>query len=202
MQKSKVKLLLGGDPNEKGDKENINTNDERHENIVVSEVRKKSLKDVPNGTEKLIDCGTKYDTRKRYSIGNGELRVNGKTREVSPTARLAQNRKLSADMRLRSGAYNVSDEYVSRRPVRLKCMMNNLEVYDTLHTKAGNVSILTINTSVRFTLHGIESLFNVISSEPDSAWISREPERFPEKIAHCTTSSSCSCCRLDSQYDQ
>lgn len=153
MQKSKVKLLLGGDPSEKGDKENINTNDERHENIVVSEVRKKSLKDVPNGTEKLIDCGTKYDTRKRYSIGNGELRVNGKTREVSPTARLAQNRKLSADMRLRSGAYNVGDEYVSRRPVRLKCMMNNLEVYDTLHTKAGNVSILTINTLVRFTLH-------------------------------------------------
>lgn len=141
MQKSKVKLILDVDPNEKGDKENINTNDERHENIVVSEVRKKSLKEIPNGTDKLIDCGTKYDTRKRYSIGNGELRVSGKTREISPTARLAQNRKLSADMRLRSGAYNAADEYVSRRPVRLKCIMNNLEVYDTLHTKADNVSI-------------------------------------------------------------
>lgn len=141
MQKSKGKTLLSANVNEKGDKENINANDERHENIVISEVRKKSLKEVPNGTAKLIDCGKKYDTRKRYSIGNGELRVNGKTREVSPTARMAQQRKLSADMRLRSGNYLTGEDYVARRPVRLKCMMNNLEVYDSLHTKAGNVSI-------------------------------------------------------------
>lgn len=134
-------MLLSADVNEKGDKENINANDERHENIVVNEVRKKSLKDVPNGTAKLIDCGKKYDNnRKRYSIGNGELKVNGRTREVSPTARVAQQRKLSADMRLRSGTYISGDEYVARRPVRLKCMTNNLETYDSLHTKAGNVS--------------------------------------------------------------
>lgn len=147
MQKSKVETLLSADSNEAGDKENINTKEERHDNIAVSEVRKKSLKDVPNGTDKLIDCGKKTDTRKRYSIGNGELRVNGKTREVSPTTRMAQQRKLSADMRLRSGIHNAGDEYVGRRPVRLKCMMNNLEVYDSLHTKA--VSILAINYYLR-----------------------------------------------------
>lgn len=143
MQKSKAKSLLGSDLNKKGDKENININEEKHENIVVSEVRKKSLKEVPSETVTLIDCGKKYDARKRYSIGNGELRVNGKTREVSPTARMSQQRKLSADMRLRSGNY-AGEDYVARRPVRLKCMMNNLEVYDSLHTKAGNVSILFV----------------------------------------------------------
>lgn len=145
MQKSKAKLLLGSDLNEKGDKENIDVNEEKHENIVVSEVRKKSLKEIPNGTVSLIDCGKKYDVRKRYSIGNGELRVNGKTREVSPTARVAQQRKLSADMRLRSGNHG-GEDYIARRPVRLKCMMNNLEVYDSLHTKAGNVSNLFVHS--------------------------------------------------------
>lgn len=144
MQKSNIKTLLSADANEKGDKENINLNEEKHENIVVSEVRKKSLKDIPNGTAKLIDCGKKFDTRKRCSIGNGELKVNGKTREVSPTARVSQQRKLSADMRLRSANYNVNDDYVIRRPVRLKCMTTNLEVYDSLHTKAGNVSLVIL----------------------------------------------------------
>lgn len=140
------KSLLVADANEKGDKENMNANEVGHEMIVVSEVRKKSLKDVPNGTAKLIDCGKKYDARKRYSIGNGELRVSGKSREVSPTPRMAQQQKLSADMRLRTGTYS-GEDYVARRPVRLKCMSNNLEVYDSLHTKAGNVS--TLSPSIR-----------------------------------------------------
>lgn len=143
MQKTKVKTLLTtSDELEKSDKENVNnTNEERHENIVVTEVaRKKSLRDVPDATGQLIDGNKKYEGRKRYSIGNGELRVNGKTREVSPTARMAQQRKLSADMRLRTGNYNMGEDYIIRRPVRLKSMSNNLETYDSLHTKAGYVS--------------------------------------------------------------
>lgn len=104
--------------------------------------RKKSLKDIPNGgIANMIENDKKFDPRKRYSIGNGDVRLNGKSRELSPLPRtVQQQRKLSADMRLRGSNNQLTDEYLMRRPVRLRSMCTNFEVYDSLHTKAIDVS--------------------------------------------------------------
>lgn len=113
--------------------------------VVIDETtqRKRSLKDIPNGgIANMIENDKKFDTRKRYSIGNGDLRLNGKSRELSPSPRtVQQQRKLSADMRLRGSNNQLTDEYLMRRPVRLRSMCTNFEVYDSLHTKAIDVSI-------------------------------------------------------------
>lgn len=114
--------------------------------VVIDETtqRKKSLKDIPNGGDiaNMIEYNKKFDSQKRYSIGNGDLRLNGKSRELSPSARtVQQQRKLSADMRLRGSNNQLTDEYLIRRPVRLRSMCTNFEVYDSLHTKAIDVSI-------------------------------------------------------------
>lgn len=113
--------------------------------VVINETspRKKSLKEIPNGVVTMIEVDKKFDPRKRYSIGNGDLRINGKSRELSPTPRtLQQQRKLSADMRLRGSNSALTEEYLMRRPVRLKSMCTNFEVYDSLHTKAIDVSTI------------------------------------------------------------
>lgn len=110
--------------------------------VTINETRKKSLKEIPNGVVNLMECEKKFDPKKRYSIGNGDLRVNGKSRELSPSTRMTQQRKLSADMRLRGSNNHLHDEYVMRRPVRLKSLTTNFEVYDSLHTKATDVSTL------------------------------------------------------------
>lgn len=113
--------------------------------VVIDETtpRKKSLKEIPNGgIANLIENDKKFDPRKRYSIGNGDLRLNGKSRELSPSPRtVQQQRKLSTDMRLRGSNNQLTDEYLMRRPVRLRSMCTNFEVYDSLHTKAIDVSI-------------------------------------------------------------
>lgn len=107
--------------------------------VVINDTRKKSLKDYPNGVVGIIDAEKKYDPRKRYSISNGDLR-NGKIRELSPATMKQQQRKLSADMRLRGSNTQLTDDYLLRRPVRLRSMCTNFEVYDSLHTKAMDVS--------------------------------------------------------------
>ncbi|XP_031623820.1 nitric oxide synthase [Contarinia nasturtii] len=104
--------------------------------VVINETRKKSLKEIPNGVVGIIDTEKKFDPRKRFSISNGDLR-NGKARELSPaTTMKQQQRKLSADMRLRGSNSQLTDDYLLRRPVRLRSMCTNFEVYDSLHTKA------------------------------------------------------------------
>lgn len=111
--------------------------------VVINDTRKRSLKEIPNGLVNVIDADKKYDPRKRYSISNGDLRGNNKSRELSPTPRMIQQqRKLSADMRARGSNSQLNDDYLMRRPVRLKSMCTNFEVYDSLHTKAMDVSIL------------------------------------------------------------
>ena len=115
--------------------------------VVINDTRKKSLKEFPNGgVIGTIDGEKRFDPRKRYSISNGDLRSNGKTRELSPAATMKQQqRKLSADMRLRGSNSQLTDDYLLRRPVRLRSMCTNFEVYDSLHTKAMDVStILTL----------------------------------------------------------
>lgn len=109
--------------------------------VVINDTRKKSLKEFPNGVVGIIDAEKKYDPRKRYSISNGDLRVNNKARELSPATMKQQQRKLSADMRLRGSNSQLTDDYLLRRPVRLRSMCTNFEVYDSLHTKAMDVSI-------------------------------------------------------------
>lgn len=115
--------------------------------VVINDTRKKSLREFPNGgIVGTIDGEKRFDPRKRYSISNGDLRSNGKTRELSPAATMKQQqRKLSADMRLRGSNSQLTDDYLLRRPVRLRSMCTNFEVYDSLHTKAMDVStILTL----------------------------------------------------------
>lgn len=120
---------------------NYDETDNSRISVVINETRKKSLRDIPNGMVNLMECEKKFDPRKRYSIGNGDLRVNGKSRELSPTpTRIIQQRKLSADMRLRGSNNQLSEDYVLRRPVRLRSLTTNFEVYDSLHTKALDVS--------------------------------------------------------------
>lgn len=108
--------------------------------VVINDTRKKSLKEIPNGVVGIIDGEKKFDPRKRYSISNGDLRANGKGRELSPAPMKQQQRKLSADMRLRGSNNQLTDDYLLRRPVRLRSLCTNFEVYDSLHTKALDVS--------------------------------------------------------------
>lgn len=106
--------------------------------VTINETRKISLKEIPNGTLGLLECEKNFDPKKRYSIGNGDLR-NGKSYELSLTPRSMQ-RKLSADMRLRGSNNQLNDDYAIRRPVRLRSMATNFEVYDSLHVRAIDVS--------------------------------------------------------------
>lgn len=125
--------------------------DNRRISVVINDTRKRSLKDLPNGVSVLIDSERKFDPRKRYSISNGDLRGgggisggDGKPRELSPAPRALQQRKLSADMRIRCNANQLSDDYLIRRPIRLKSMSTNFEVYDSLHVKAIDVSVFSL----------------------------------------------------------
>lgn len=119
--------------------------------VVINDLRKKSLKEIPNGgVVGIIDAEKKFDPRKRYSISNGDLRVNGKGRELSPAAMKQQQRKLSADMRLRGSNNQLTDDYLLRRPVRLRSICSNFEVYDSLHTKAMDVSIAHLTLNFQF----------------------------------------------------
>lgn len=122
---------------------NITTDevDNKRVSVVISDTRKKSLKEMPNGVTNLIECEKMFDLRKRYSISNGDIRSNGRSRELSPAPRMYQQRKLSADMRFRGSNNQLSDDYLMRRPVRLKSISTNFEVYDSLHSKAIDVSV-------------------------------------------------------------
>lgn len=114
--------------------------DNRRVSVLINDTRKKSLKEIPNGVVGIIDAEKKFDPRKRYSISNGDLRSNGKGRELSPATMKQQQRKLSADMRLRGSNNQLTDDYLLRRPVRLRSLCTNFEVYDSLHTKSLDVS--------------------------------------------------------------
>lgn len=150
----------------KGNGTLLNNDDDEVDNsrisVVIDETtqRKKSLKDIPNGgIANMLENDKEFDPRKRYSIGNGDLRLNGKSRELSPSTRtIQQQRKLSADMRLRGSNNQLTDEYLMRRPVRLRSMCTNFEVYDSLHTKAIDVSIFK---NQFFSYFHFPSLFNV-----------------------------------------
>lgn len=123
----------------------------RRVSVLINDTRKKSLKEIPNGVVGIIDAEKKFDPRKRYSISNGDLRSNGKGRELSPaTMKQQQQRKLSADMRLRGSNNQLTDDYLLRRPVRLRSLCTNFEVYDSLHTKALDVSSHLIKFYVLF----------------------------------------------------
>lgn len=120
--------------------------DNKRISVVINDTRKRSLKDMPNGVANLIESERKFDPRKRYSISNGDMRGDGKSRELSPAPRALQQRKLSADMRIRCNANQLSDDYLIRRPIRLKSLSTNFEVYDSLHVKAIDVSVFNPNT--------------------------------------------------------
>lgn len=125
--------------------------DNRRVSVLINDTRKKSLKEMPNGVVGIIEADKKFDPRKRYSISNGDLRSNGKGRELSPaTMRTQQQRKLSADMRIRGSNNQLTDDYLLRRPVRLRSLCTNYEVYDSLHTKAMDVSSHLIKFYVLF----------------------------------------------------
>lgn len=109
---------------------------EKTRKTVSDEMRKKSLKEIPSGMINIIEQDKAFDPRKRYSIGNGDVRFNGKSMSIKN-----QQRKLSADMRLRGSNNQLNDEHFARRPVRLRSMCNNFEVYDSLHIKAIDVSV-------------------------------------------------------------
>lgn len=119
--------------------------------VLINDTRKKSLREIPNGVVGIIDGEKKFDPRKRYSISNGDLRANGKGRELSPATMKQPQRKLSADMRLRGSNNQLTDDYLLRRPVRLKTVSTNFEAYDSLHTKALDVSSHLIKFHVPFT---------------------------------------------------
>lgn len=121
--------------------------DNKRISVVINETRKRSLKDMPNGVANLIESERKFDPRKRYSISNGDIR-DGKSRELSPAPRTLQQRKLSADMRVRCSASQFTDDYLIRRPIRLKSMSTNYETYDSLHVKAIDVSVFNPNTVI------------------------------------------------------
>lgn len=129
--------------------------------VLINDTRKKSLKEIPNGVVGIIDGEKKFDPRKRYSISNGDLRANGKGRELSPATMKQQQRKLSADMRLRGSNNQLTDDYLLRRPVRLRSLCTNFEVYDSLHTKSLDVSSHLIKFYVPFASRFIYSLFYV-----------------------------------------
>lgn len=114
--------------------------DNRRVSVLINDTRKKSLKEIPNGVVGIIDAEKKFDARKRYSISNGDLRSNGKGRELSPATMKPPQRKLSADMRFRGSNNLLTDDYLLRRPVRLKHVATSYEVYDSLHTKSLDVS--------------------------------------------------------------
>lgn len=114
--------------------------DNKRISVVINETRKRSLKDMPNGVSTLIDSERKLDPRKRYSISNGDMRGDGKSRELSPSTRSIQQRKLSADMRIRGNVSQFSDDYLLRRPIRLKNLASTTEAHDTLHVQAIDVS--------------------------------------------------------------
>lgn len=114
--------------------------DNSHVSVVINDTRKKSLKEIPNGVLGIIDAEKKFDPRKRYSVGNGDLRLNGRARELSPATMKPPQRKLSADMRVKGSNSQLADDYLLRRPVRLKSVSTNFEVYDSLHTKSMDVS--------------------------------------------------------------
>lgn len=126
--------------------------DNRRVSVLINDTRKKSLKEMPNGVVGIIEADKKFDPRKRYSISNGDLRSNGKGRELSPATMRQQQRKLSADMRVRGSNNQLTDDYLLRRPVRLRSLCTNFEVYDSLHTKAMDVSSHLIKFYVLFVL--------------------------------------------------
>lgn len=114
--------------------------DNRRVSVLINDTRKKSLREIPNGVVGIIEAEKKFDPRKRYSISNGDLRANGKGRELSPATLKQPQRKLSADMRFRGSNNLLTDDYLLRRPVRLRTVGTNYEVYDSLHTKGLDVS--------------------------------------------------------------
>lgn len=97
----------------------------------------------------------KFDPRKRFSVpggqnhitvkhGNGDVQHCSGNKESSLAAPRSMPRKLSQD--LRRGINFPSDEGFDcskyRKPVKLKSMISHYETYDSLHTKALEVSIL------------------------------------------------------------
>lgn len=133
-------FIKGNRENQKANNDNNDEVDNAKVSVTINETRKKSLKEIPNGTISLLECEKRFDPKKRYSIGNGDLR-NGKSYELSPTPRSMQ-RKLSADMRLRGSNNQLNEDYAIRRPVRLRSMTTNFEVYDSLHVRAIDVSTI------------------------------------------------------------
>lgn len=137
-------LIKDNRANQKTNNDNDDEVDNAKVSVMINETRKISLKEIPNGTISLLEYEKKFDPKKRYSIGNGDLRTNGKPGyELSPAPRSMQ-RKLSADMRLRGSNNQLNDDYAIRRPVRLRSMATNFEVYDSLHVRALDVSKFSI----------------------------------------------------------
>lgn len=148
----------------------LNTCDSIDDNQKLNQQTNRSIESqtVTNHIDPLN--GLQFDPRKRYSVpaatiqylhhssaagpncgattggqvANGTVRKS--SRELSPIPRNMQ-RKLSADMRFRGGSNSHLDDdgheslrYL-RRPVKLRSMATKAETYDTLHTKAYDVSL-------------------------------------------------------------
>lgn len=112
-----------------------------------------NLSKIQNTSIEIHSCESNPNTpvngdekRKRNSLqSNGDL----KQRELSPSPR-SQHRKSSHDIRLRANQSLLDPDSASGilRPLKTRNLINNQETFDTLHSRATDVSIWSINNLV------------------------------------------------------
>lgn len=127
--------------------------------VVVNDVKKtKNHVHHKDGCANCDGSDEKFDPRKRFSVsggqnlnsvtvkhGNGEVQHFSAGKELLASPRNMQ-RKLSQDLR-RGINFPTDDGFECskyRKPVKLKSMISHYETYDSLHTKAIEVSRCTL----------------------------------------------------------
>lgn len=126
--------------------------------VINDEVEQKNAVKVTGLTMGSLE---KFDPKKRYSIPapngggnhhqhheNGATDPRHRSRELSPAAPRNMQRKLSQDLRFRGSNTHINEDAFElarlKRPVKLKSMTSTFETYDSLHTKAVEVSFVCL----------------------------------------------------------